>query len=89
MIKTIIIILLILFIIYNFPAVLFIDRNRAKKMTELGIKDKSEYIDNLIDEDIKKREMEKEIKSYNLNYITNHKIIVYKHSLLIILCCHI
>ena len=42
-------------------------RNRAKKMTELGIKDKSEYIDNLIDEDIKKREMEKEIKSYTLN----------------------
>ena len=53
MIKTIIIILLILFIVYNFPAVLFIDRNRAKKMTELGIKDKAEYIDNLIDEDIK------------------------------------
>ena len=53
MIKTIIIILLILFIVYNFPAVLLIDRNRAKKMTELGIKDKAEYIDNLIDEDIK------------------------------------
>ena len=89
MTKTIIIILLILFIVYNFPAVLFIDRNRAKKMTELGIKDKAEYIDSLIDEDIKKRETEKEIKSYNLNYITNHKIIVYKRSLLIILCCHI
>ena len=37
MIKTIIIILLILFIIYNFPAVLFIDRDRYKKMDELGI----------------------------------------------------
>lgn len=67
MTKTIIIIFLILFIIYNFPAVLFIDRNRAKKMTELGIKDKAEYIDNLIDEDIKKREMEKEIKKHILN----------------------
>lgn len=67
MIKTIIIILLILFIIYNFPAVLFIDRNRVKKITELGIKDKAEYIDNLIDEDIKKREMEKEIKKHILN----------------------
>ena len=43
MIKTIIIILLILFIIYNFPAVLFIDRNRVEKMTELGIKDKPDY----------------------------------------------
>lgn len=67
MIKTIIIILLILFIIYNFPAILFIDRNRAEKMTELGIKDKAKYIDSLIDEDIKKRETEKEIKKDMLN----------------------
>ncbi len=36
-------------------------------MTELGIKDKAEYIDSLIDEDIKKREMEKEIKKHMLN----------------------
>ena len=59
MIKTIIIILLILFILYCFPAILFIDRNRYKKMDELGIKNKAKYIDSLIDEDIKKREMEK------------------------------
>lgn len=55
MIKIIIIILLILFIIYNFPAVLFVDRDRYKKMEELGIKNKAIYIDSLIDEDIKKR----------------------------------
>lgn len=67
MIKNIIIILLILFVIYNFPAVLFIDRDRYKKIDELGIKNKAKYIDSLIDEDIKKRETEKEIKSYNLN----------------------
>lgn len=67
MIKTIIIILLILFIIYNFPAVLFIDRDRYKKMDELGIKNKAQYIDSLIDEDIKNREMEKEIKKHMLN----------------------
>lgn len=53
MIKIGIIILLILFIMYNFPAVLFIDRDRCKKMTNVGIKDKAKYIDNLIDEDIK------------------------------------
>ncbi len=67
MIKTIIIILLILFILYCFPAILFIDRNRYKKMDEMGIKNKAKYIDNLIDEDIKKREMEKEIKKHMLN----------------------
>lgn len=67
MIKIGIIILLILFIIYNFPAVLFIDRDGYKKMTNVGIKDKAKYIDNLIDEDIKKREIEKEIKNDSLN----------------------
>lgn len=67
MIKIGIIILLILFIMYNFPAVLFIDRDRCKKMTNVGIKDKAKYIDNLIDEDIKKREIEKEIKNDSFN----------------------
>lgn len=67
MIQTIIIISLILFIIYNFPTVLFIDRDRYKKMDEIGIKNKAKYIDSLIDEDIKKRETEKEIKSYTLD----------------------